>query len=233
MSNGGGNQRLQGTVPRGGGGVFNFQFFFARVEQLECTLDLPTKKIGNRLEGNFQNPLSAFLRSCAPYPHNPRKRKIVNMFLTWVFRTASYYPRERPPKVEDDGELAKREVDDRVVRPEGTLLRWRGRVESAEEAVDGCASVVCAAAEGLDGGGSVLALGGCESTSGVGAGPGRVAALRMMMHDSCKAMKPRKPRPTSLRPLASGSVNCILTAPPRRVAKHSSEVYNSMPTHNQ
>lgn len=141
-----------------------------------------------------------------------------------------YYPRERPPKVEDDGELAKREVDDRVVRPEGTLLRCRGRVESAEEVVDGRASVVCAATEGLDGGGSALALGVCESSSGVGAvgavgaGLARVDALRMMMDDSCKAMKPSKPRPTSLRPLASGSVNCILTAPPRRVTKQSSEV---------
>lgn len=134
----------------------------------------------------------------------------------------------------DDGEFANRNLDDLVVRSEeepGRLLR---PVDSAEDEItlDRREGLVSAAAEDLEGGDVTLALGVCESSEvddGEERALGALEIVEIMIQDSCRTIAPNKTKPKSLNPL---SMDCILTAPPRKVAKHSSEVYSNMSIHD-
>ena len=76
-----------------------------------------------------------------------------------------------------------------------------------------------------------MALGVCESS-----GVGKVRPLdaldivKIKIQNCCRTIAPNSPRPRSFNLL---SIDCILTAPPRKVAKHSSEAYSSVSTHDQ
>lgn len=134
----------------------------------------------------------------------------------------------------DDGEFANRNLDDLVVRSEeepGRLLRPVDRAED-EITLDRREGLVSAAAEDLEGGDVTLALGVCESSEmddGEERALGALEIVEIMIQDSCRTIAPNKTKPKSLDPL---SIHCILTAPPRKVAKHSSEVYSNMSIHD-